>query len=240
MNKIIFHSNKTYNDKDGKNAPSPSAKHLPKWWHDADVYVKDAAGNPLANWNGEGRMPGFKACPAILDTFTTGYMLLTPCDIEFYEKNGRIKARVPLEFDDFVGERPPMDGFTSPHGYEKNHFHWYANWAPELPEGYSCLYVQPINHFELPWITVGGIIDSDKVKNSGLIPFFLKTGFTGVVPAGTPYLQLVPFKREDWESETVFHTSVEIMRNHKAVADTFRTAEGGVYKKKFWSRRKYK
>ena len=185
-------------------------------------------------------MPGFKACPAILDTFTTGYMLLTPCDIEFYEKNGRIKARVPLEFDDFVGERPSMDGFSSPHGYEKNHFHWYANWAPELPEGYSCLYVQPINHFELPWITVGGIIDSDKVTNSGLIPFFLKTGFTGVVPEGTPYLQLVPFKREDWESEMVFHTSVEIMRNHKAVADTFRTPEGGVYKKKFWSRRKYK
>jgi hypothetical protein len=240
MNKIIFHSNKNYNDREGKYAPEPSAKHVPQWWHDSDVYVKDYNGNPVANWNGEGRMPSFKACPALLDTFTTGYMLVTPCDLEFYEKHGRTKVKVPVGFDDFVGERPHMSGFVSPHGYSKDHFHWYANWAPELPEGYSSLYVPPINHFNLPWVTVGGIIDSDKVTSSGLIPFFLKEGFTGVVPAGTPYLQIIPFKREDWESENIFHSMQEIMKRTKETADTFRTAEGGVYKKKFWSRRKYK
>jgi hypothetical protein len=240
MNKIIFHSNKIYNNKEGKNAPEPIAKHLPKWWHDSEVYVKDSNGNPVANWNGEGRMPSFKACPAILDTFTTGYVLLTPCDLEFYEKNGRTKVRVPIEFEDFCGERPAMDGFAVPNGYDKKHFHWYANWAPQVPEGYSCLYVQPINHFDLPWITVGGIIDSDKVTTSGLIPFFLKSGFIGTVPAGTPYLQVIPFKREDWEMSIEFHTLHEIIKKTQETSETFRTPEGGVYKKNFWSRRKYK
>jgi len=240
MNNIIFHSTKHYNNKNGDFAPSPSAKVLPKWWHDAEVYVKDPFGNPVANWNGEGRMPSFKACPAILDTFTTGYMLVTPCDLEFYEKHGRVKVRLPIGFDDFCGERPAMEGFSVPPGYDKNHFHWYANWAPELPEGYSSLYVPPINHFDLPWITVGGIIDSDKVKNSGLIPFFLKSGFTGVVKAGTPYLQIIPFKREDWNSELIYHDAREIARMTMETAETFRTPEGGVYKKKFWSRRKYR
>jgi hypothetical protein len=133
-----------------------------------------------------------------------------------------------------------MDGFAVPNGYDKKHFHWYANWAPQVPEGYSCLYVQPINHFDLPWITVGGIIDSDKVTTSGLIPFFLKSGFIGTVPAGTPYLQVIPFKREDWEMSIEFHTLHEIIKKTQETSETFRTPEGGVYKKNFWSRRKYK
>jgi hypothetical protein len=239
MNKITFHSNKHYNDTE--TAPCPTAKVIPKWWHDADIYIKDFYGNPVSNANKDGgKMLNFKACPAMLDTFTTGYTLVTPCDIEFYEKNNRIKAKVPLKFDDFVGERPASDGFQVPFGYDKNHFHWYANWAPQLPEGYSSLYVQPINHFDLPWLTVGGIIDSDKVTTSGLIPFFIQNGFTGVVPAGTPYLQIIPFKREDWESDFIFHKPIDIMQKAMKTSETFRTPEGGVYKKKFWTRRRYK
>jgi hypothetical protein len=237
INKIIFHSNKHYNKE--SSVPIPSRKSLPAWWVDSDTFVKDYEGKPVANWNGEGKMFGFKACPAVLDTFQTGYLLVTPCELEFYEKNGKIKVKVPIGFDDFVGERPPMQGFATPHGYSPWHFHWYANWAPELPEGYSSLYVQPINHFELPWVTVGGIIDSDKVTTSGLIPFFLKEGFTGVVPAGTPYLQIIPFKREDWESEMIFHSPMDIFKKTQQTSDLFRTSEGGVYKKLFWSKRKY-
>lgn len=238
MNKIIFHSNKHYNKE--SSVPVPARKILPDWWNESDTFVKDWDGKPVANWDGKGKMFSFKACPAMLDTFQTGYLLVTPCDLEFYEKNGKIKVKIPLGFDDFVGERPPMQGFSTPMGCSPSHFHWYANWAPELPEGYSSLYVPPINHFELPWITVGGIIDSDKVTNSGLIPFFLKEGFTGIVPAGTPYLQVIPFKREDWESETIFHSPQDIMKKTYETAQTFRTPEGGVYKKLFWSKRKYK
>jgi hypothetical protein len=238
MLKIVFHSNKIYNKE--KFAPVPAGKKMPQWWQDSELYVKDPSGNPYAGQNGIGKMPSFKACPAMLDTFTTGYVLVTPCDIEFYERDGKIKAKLETGFDDFVGPRPAMDGFETPIGCSPSHFHWYANWAPQLPEGYSCLYIPPVNHFELPWITVGGIIDSDTVTNSGLIPFFIKEGFTGVVPAGTPYLQIIPFKRDDWESEIIFHTGPEIFKKHKETSDTFRTPEGGVYKKDFWHRRKYK
>lgn len=239
-NKVIFHSSKMFNDKSLEFAPCPAAKVVPKWWHDADMYIKDEDGNPLANWSGKGKMPGFKACPAILDGFTTGYVLRTPCDMEFYEKRGRVKVKLPVGFEDFVGERPPIDGFMVPHGYDAQHFHWFANWGPELPEGYSMLYIPPMNAFELPFVTVAGIIDSDKVTNSGLIPFFLRQGFTGIIPAGTPYLQMIPFKRDDWEMEIITYKPEEIFKKHRENAKIFRTEEGGVYKKLFWTRRKYK
>ena len=238
-NKITFHSNKTYNKKDGTNAPAPMGKTIAQWWQDASIYIKDPNGVPYSNPDGVSKALSYKSCPAILDIFTTGYSLRTPCDIEFYEKRGRIKVKTEIGFEDFVGEREKMEGFATPAGYEDRHFHWYANWAPILPEGYSAIYVSPVNRFELPFLTVAGIIDSDKVSNSGLIPFFLAKGFTGVVPAGTPYMQIIPFKREDWEMELEYKTSQEILFKQKETADFFRTPDGGVYKKKIWSKRKY-
>ena len=100
--------------------------------------------------------------------------------------------------------------------------------------------VQVANHFNLPYITVAGIIDSDKVTNSGLLPFFLKTGFEGVVPAGTPIVQIFPFKREDWEMEYKFYTPEEIFEQTRENSLKFRDPNGGVYKRDYWEKRKYK
>jgi hypothetical protein len=36
---------------------------------------------------------------------------------------------------------------------------------------------------------------------SGNIPFFIKEGFSGVIPKGTPIAQVIPFKRESWTSK---------------------------------------
>ena len=239
-NKIIFHSAKTYNNKNGENGPVPAANAVPFWWKDADRYIKDPNGEPYINASGVGKVLSYKSCPAMLDTFTSGYMLRTPCDLDFYIKRGRTKVRIPVGFEDIVGEREPMEGFQTPPGFDDRHFHWYLNWAPQVPRGYSTLYVQPLNHFDLPYVTVAGIIDSDKVTNSGLLPFFLKTGFEGVVPAGTPIVQIFPFKREDWEMEYKFYTPEEIFEQTRENSLKFRDPNGGVYKRDYWEKRKYK
>ena len=239
-NKIIFHSNKNYNSLDSNENPEPSAKSMPNWYLDAEIYAKDPRnGKFIPNYDG-GKLPTFKACPAILDLFTTGYVLKTPCDLKFYKENNMFKVDVPAKYKDFCDSRPPMPGFKVPKGYAKSHFHWWPNWAPELPEGYSALYVNPLNNFGLPFITVAGIIDNDKFNTPGLMPFFLQEDFEGVVPAGTPYVQIIPFKRDDWEMDLKMHTPEEILERHKKSADTFRIPDGGIYKKSFWTRRKYK
>ena len=72
------------------------------------------------------------------------------------------------------------------------------------------------------------------------MPFFIREGFEGVIKAGTPFVQIIPFKREDWEMDLALHTQEELLARHKESADTFRKIDGGVYKKSFWTRRKYK
>ena len=37
-------------------------------------------------------------------------------------------------------------------------------------------------------------------------PFFIKEGFTGLIPYGTPIVQIIPFKRDDWKSKFSFST----------------------------------
>ena len=74
---------------------------------------------------------------------------------------------------------------------------------------------------------------------AGLMPFFLKKGFEGIVPAGTPYVQIIPFKREDWEMEIKNHTYEEMYQRHMIAANLLRTKDGGEYKKNMWSKKKY-
>jgi hypothetical protein len=110
----------------------------------------------------------------------------------------------------------------------------------ELPEGYSALYTQPLNRFELPFMTMSGIVDNDHVKLPGTMPFFFLKGVTGVIPAGTPYAQIMPFRREHWQAETdVSLMQPEMSAKNVANSAKFRKPDGGIYLRDVWERRKY-
>lgn len=239
-NKIIFHSNRLYNNISNKYNPILAKQVIPKWYSLSDRYIKMPNSNEYYLNHLGGKMLNFKACPALLDTLTSGYLYVTPCDIEFIkDSSGNVTVKTEPGFEDFCSTRPAMSDFKTPFGCIDQHFHWYPNWAPRLPEGYSALYTNPINHFELPFINTAGIIDNDKMDTPGLIPFFLNSEFEGVIKAGTPYLQILPFKREDWNMEIVLHNYDEIVERHNYQAMRYRTKDGGAYKNHTWSRKKY-
>lgn len=236
MKKIIFHSNRTYNDYLKNVEPDSSKKNVPEWFSSSSRLWKDDDGNEAEHSFG-GKVLSFKACPALMDSFLMGYMLKTPCSIYIYKEDGKIKCKTDSGFEDFCGPRPKMQGFPVPVGYEEDHFHWYPNWMPRLPEGYSALYISPINRFDLPFLTVSGVIDNDDMDTPGLMPFFIQKDFEGIIPSGTPYVQIIPFKREEWEMDKIMHTEKEIIDRHKYQADKFRVPEGGAYKKTVWKRK---
>lgn len=239
MNKIVFHSNRIYNNYSEKFNPIPTKNSIPTWYTSASKYeIDENSGDPLLKYDG-GRLPTFKACPALLDIFTSGYMYVTPCNLTFSLKDGQPFVEVEQGFEDFCAERPDMKNFEIPYGHYKKHFHWYPNWAPKLPKGYSAIYTHPMNRFDLPFTTVAGIIDNDKMDTPGLMPFFLKDNFEGIIPAGTPFIQIIPFKREDWEMEIKLHDHEEIYDRHMYQAKIYRTKDGGAYKQKTWSKKKY-
>ena len=172
---------------------------------------------------------------------TTGYVLLTPCDIEFYlDSNNKISVKILEEgFDEFVTERPVMPQFFSPMNCYEDHFAWFPSWAPKLPDGYSALYVSPLNRFDLPFVMTSGIIDNDKVDLPGSMPFFLQKGFSGVIKKGTPFVQILPFKRDNWQSEIVEQNESTLYSRLMKNSRFYRKKDGGIYKNEVWSKREY-
>lgn len=239
---IEFIRNRPWLTENSSSVPKPTIKTLPDWYRKADRFAinphtKTYWEDPMVG----GKIPTWKACPAVFDIMGTGYVYRTPCDVEFYEENGNIKVKVLDELNkDFIQIRPPMYQFTPPMGYHESHFAWWSDWAVKVPEGYSVLYSQPFNRFELPFMTTSGIIDNDKVNLPGTMPFFVVKGFTGVIPAGTPYAQMLPFKRESWESTVDADIShMKMSTNNMENSKKYRLPDGGVYQKEVWTRRVY-
>ena len=240
---IKFVRNRGWLTSDSQSMPKPTIKTIPDWYRKADRFAIDPRTQKAWEMpDGSGKIPTWKACPAIFDIMGTGYVYRTPCDVEFFEdEHGEIQCKVLDELNkDFVGDRPPMAQFESPLGYHSKHFAWWADWAVEVPEGYSVLYTQPFNRFELPFLTTSGIIDNDHVHLPGTMPFFVAKGFTGIIPAGTPYAQMLPFKREDWDSEVDVSIQYEDMaRKNQENSDKYRKPDGGIYQREVWERRTY-
>src|SRR5512143_2730064 len=79
--KIRFVSNRPWLTENSASRPGPIIKTLPDWYRNADWFVPDpATGKPAEAPDGSGKMPTWKACPAVLDVMGTGYTYKTPCD----------------------------------------------------------------------------------------------------------------------------------------------------------------
>lgn len=207
--------------------PVAAKEKIPDWYKKSEVFVK-RDGQEYA---------GTKKCIPLLDSLISGYFLLLSSDV-YIEilKTGQVSISYPDSLDGFplvhersyeLGEKIPR-----PAGHLTNHLAWTPNWGFKTPRGYSSLVTHPLNRFDLPFTTVTGIMDTDKCFTSGNLPFFLKEGFEGVIPKGTPFAQIIPIKRKKWIP--AFAPGLEEAM-HKNSAEN---CHGG-YKKSFWQKKYY-
>jgi len=227
------------NDDLGSFSPPPSSgvssniplwlKSMPKYSgnHSKFVYEKE---NNLSARN----------CIPFLETFTSGYIFTLPCDIQVRrmgDGNPRItwgtsvpSAPVTVRTTAEYNHIPKMEG------YDELAFNWLPIWSVITPPGYSCQFIHPINRIDLPFYTFGGILDTDKWGEAENHPFFLKENFEGIIPKGTPTVQVIPFKREDWKSkinDEMDGLYIKKIRERDSVLK-------GWYKKNAWSNKHYK
>jgi hypothetical protein len=218
-------------------SPKSAIEYLPEWYKKATPFFSKkpefdmAIGKPNAT---------FKHCMPFLDSFSMGYIQETWCDIWIEKKDDETLfyyAAGPT----LMSERAPRVGDTFPKvdGFLKSHYTWHPPWFPELPIGYSCLITHPINHTNLPFQTFTGVVDADgftQSESGSNLPFLLKEGFSGMIKKGTPMYQIIPFKRESWQS-----VPMEYNEEHQlSVTQSVKQYMWGGYKNLFWKKKEFK
>jgi hypothetical protein len=221
-------------------APEPAIQHVPGWYKDLALYgtSNDEKNlNPVNNIGTDGTLVATKKCMPFFDALTAGYYYLLEDDLYVdLDKNGfptlTWKGEVML-----IDKRPTME-VAVPDNCHQLHFGFRMNWFYRTPPGHSVLVTHPMNRYDLPFYTLSGIVDSDIWGLPVFFTFFLQKNFQGVIPKGTPIMQFIPFKRENWELEV--DNSKKTIEEEEFKAEKRRTRVTGYYKKDVWQRKSFR
>lgn len=199
--------------------PGPSSRRVPDWYRKMDGVVDG--------------METIKKCMPILDAFMSGYTITSSVDVHFDDDGVIHNSSIPIVE---THDKKQLQGFNVPEEYFDQPFKWVNHFSIKTPKGYSTLFVHPLNQIDLPFYSLGGIVDTDKYPAPVNFPFFIKKNFSGIIKADTPIIQAIPFKRDDWSSSidemSPGHIPLEFESERMSPPFNF-------YKRKYWFKKKY-
>jgi len=205
MKKISFYP---FSEKTTFFSPEPvsASKSIPDW------YKKQPGTVDEENFLKRGQSSStIKRCMPIFDYITAGYIISLPCDISIDATNPeKIEWSVPQTLKPFGSDmisshaREQYDHYPIDKNlYHKDLFRIMPFWSIKTPPGYSAIFTHPIHRDPVPFLAIGALVDTDDFISEGHLSFLIKKDFVGVLKQGTPIMQVIPFKREEWEMEII-------------------------------------
>jgi|TARA_E500000318_G_C3559392_1_gene212679 hypothetical protein len=233
--------------------PKPIKLNIPEWYKNLKHTVGDET---------------IKGCIPFMDSLTTGYVLSLPQDFKLFHNTTNPEtgeenqiALVPSHahhsyIEDYLlsecnlnmkaEAHPPKQVEGSPLVKKNNNCPFFKilnPWKIKTPPGYSCLFVPPLNNSDDRFSIIPGIVDTDTFPAYINFPCIVngdkyKTLETDL-KKGTPYVQIIPFKRDNWRMKTDFIKQVDKV---KSKIYLFRAAGKIInrYKNFFWSKKSWK
>lgn len=206
-----------------------------------------------------------KGCMPFLDTLTSGYLLKMPQDFHVRHNVDNKNEKSETFKDSFqtfglhdqsqilhakyinLNSGIDIHSIKQVEGspfVEKNKnlpFYKIINpWKIKTPKGYSCLFVPPLNNTDDRFSIIPGIVDTDTFPNEINFPIiingdkypFLET----TIKKGTPYVQIIPFKRNSWKMTVKPRLQKEIQNSRLFYGlNLF-----NIYKDKYWNKKSWK
>jgi hypothetical protein len=224
--------------------PEPASKNIPLWYKKVEsFYNNDSTPN-----NGNQNLT-VKRCVAFLDVLSSGYILKAPFDI-YVDTTGdtptfdvpeAMKALISIGNKALIGthDLKQVPGYPFDHDqYIEYLFRVNMIWVVETDPGYSTLFINPQHHEVSPFFTISAVIDTDEYPSNGLMSFLVKKNFKGVVAKGTPLMQMIPFKREEYVSEYI--QTQEKVSEVTRITLLVRSVFNSGYKKFLWHKKSYR
>lgn len=217
MKKIVFKSDRP---EFSIEVPRQASKTLPDWFR---VFDRVISGKRTV-----------KSCMPFLDAMTAGYTIVLPVDvfIDADRQDIRVSASIDVIAKHYKEQIPPGMILDT---YSDEPYKWINSFYVKTPKGYSSYIMHPANRPDLPFMTLSGVVDTDNHPLLINFPFLIKNGFSGVIPAGTPIAQILPFKREDWNHKVIDDIQPKRFdKMYEVDAPPF-----DWYKRKIWTRKKF-
>jgi hypothetical protein len=231
--------------------PKPADKFIPDWYKNLESY---ANGEKTPDGKG-GTSATAKRCMPIFDAISGGYILTTYVDL-WVKQIPQVPAGVIVDENTDMSTFPTQPYYEWPtllpiqfhpnvqapnHPARNGHAEypkWMNPWAIKTPPGYSVLFIQPM-HRESVFTILPGVVDTDQYSAAVNFPFVLNepTKFTGLIPAGTPMAQVIPFKRDSWEMQL---GTQEDIQEQVLVVNRLRTKFFDAYKTQYRQLKEYK
>jgi len=220
--------------------PISSKNKIPTWFKNDSLFSKGENNYVKAYKNQS--IGTYKLCVPVVDAVTSGYTVVLSASVLVTNRSNDKDIYDPyiqwgVHWQPLESKPPEMlSNYPVPHEHYPGFFRWITYWGIKTPPGYSLLITHPHHRYDLPFLTTSAVVDTDKHPNSLELAFFLRNGFEGIIEEGTPIAQILPFKREPWDSEILEHSDkVKHNRLSAAKIDFIRT-----YKNRFWSKKVYK
>jgi hypothetical protein len=224
--------------------PIPVKLNIPKWF-------KDLQHTPENN--------NIKGCVPFLETLTTGYLLKIPQAIKIYfntinphtnkpdvflKINQNYSNEIAMAYGvNLLGHgsrgHPPEQLKGCPYIETNKNLSFVKiinPWKIITPPGYSCLFLPPLNNTDDRFFIIPGIVHTDQFPAEVNFPIVVNGDkyptLETILERGTPYVQVIPFKRESWKMKI---TSLNIKEKRKGTLlqslDLIH-----IYKKIFWDK----
>lgn len=197
----------------------PSSFYLPKWFKSMSEAIEVDAQHEKGKPNYFGKKGDtakkfstgtVKRCPAIVDLITEGFIIPMWCDflvqrdmetIEWDNKN----FKYGLEFH----SQKQIAGWDLKKTDFSEAVKFVNPWRIYTPPGYSVMFLAPTYQFERRFTVLPGIVETDNY-NSVNFPTVWHTTKDAIIERGTPFIQVIPFKRDKWNLDVSQMTDEDI------------------------------
>lgn len=216
--------------------PIPAVKNLPDWYKAKKPLMGDSKKHQVQP-NGVKNV-SVKWCNPFGDALGSGYFMLLENDVQVEQVNGTPSFVWNRGGEGFIGShaREQISPELIPEGYSQDPWKFVNFWGIKTPPGYSTLFTHPMNRTELPFLTLSGVVDTDDYNQPVNFPFIIRNDFEGIIEAGTPIAQVIPFRRENWEAEIEAYDPKKI----DSITVQFQRKLFRPYKLGYWKRKSYK
>jgi hypothetical protein len=230
--------------------PIPTKLNIPEWYKKLEHTVLNKT---------------VKGCIPFLDSLTAGYLLKIPQDFHvrhnvdnknekgenfkdsiqtfsLHDQSQLLHAKhINLNSDFDTHSLKQLEGSSFIEKNKNLPFYKILNpWKIKTPKGYSCLFVPPLNNSDDRFSIIPAIVDTDTFPNEINFPIVINGDKYPVlettIEKGTPYVQIIPFKRDNWKMSFKPRKQKEIQNSRLF----YGLKVINIYKEKYWNKKSWR